>query len=445
MTSWNPARSVLLSQLLDDVVGTVEMVHIRQDYCRIWDCIRSIGTNINTYFTGSRAEGLYLPGSDIDFMFDINDKDNMQVNQTEQDAPAATHRNVFVMSTENIRPCFVMLRSVSPIRDRNLLNACQDMNNSLYISSYLYVHNDAAVFRELFPHLTISRQGPSNEVWSTYMDRSQSGTDSVGSIHCSFWLDAASEWRTRSRRFAWPSPSDMKTIVDFGFHLVPIGHPHSDTDMMEWRISFSVAERTLVWSFNHVQMQCYAVMKLILKEFINPHCSTPCRVLCSYFIKTFLFWEYEETDPSYWCKENFRQCVLRLLSDFYECVRLRSLKHYFIPSFNLLSVKMTDEAQMELLRIFDIILRSDISILKECKTLSKVWDECVNHEAGTTDIANTVKRSLLRHDVFMMNIIRKLQYEVLKLCIPYDGLDLFTLSSRFISTCMHHIPYPKHI
>ena len=35
---------------------------------------------------------------------------------------------------------------------------------------------------------------------------------------------------------------------------------------------FSVAERTLVWSYNHIQMQCYAVMKLILKEFINPHC-----------------------------------------------------------------------------------------------------------------------------------------------------------------------------
>ena len=35
MTSWTSARSVLLSQLLDDVVGTEEMVRIRQDYCRI--------------------------------------------------------------------------------------------------------------------------------------------------------------------------------------------------------------------------------------------------------------------------------------------------------------------------------------------------------------------------------------------------------------------------
>ena len=327
MTSWTPARSVLLSQLMDDVVGTEEMVRIRQDYCRVFDCIELIGTNVNTYYTGSKAEGLDLPGSDVDSMHDINDVFRMQVIQTEQDAPAATHRNVFVMSTENIRPCFVMLRSVSPIRDRNLLNACQDMNNLRYLSSYLYVHNSKEHFKEKFPSLAITRQGPSIEGWDSYMDRSQSGHDNVHSIHCSFWPDAAMEWKSRSREYACPSPRDIKTIVDFGFHLVPVGYTHSDTNTMEWRISFSVAKRTLVWSFNHIQMQCYAVLKLILKEFINLNCSPPCRVLCSYFIKTFLFWEYEETDQSYWRKENFRECIMRLMSDFCECVRTVGIKY----------------------------------------------------------------------------------------------------------------------
>ena len=237
------------------------------------------------------------------------------------------------------------------------------------------MHNKEAGFTESESHLATTRQGPSIETWDPYMDRSESGTDKVFSIHCSFWPDATSEWQSRSREYnAWPSTRDIKTIVDFGFYLVPVGHPDSSTNMMEWRISFSVAERTLVWSFNHIQMQCYAVMKIILKEFINPHCSPPCRVLCSYFIKTFLFWECEKSDASFWCKENFRECVVRLLSDFCECVRIRSLQHYFIPSFNLLSVKMTDQAQMELLRIFDRILQSDISIIKECKTLNKILD-----------------------------------------------------------------------
>ena len=39
---------------------------------------------------------------------------------------------------------------------------------------------------------------------------------------------------------------------------------------------------------------------------------------------------------------------MRLLTGLYECVRLRSLKHYFIPSLNLLFVKMADQAHKEL-------------------------------------------------------------------------------------------------
>ena len=441
MTSWTPARSVLLSELLDDVVGTEEIVHIQQDYCRISDCIQSTGTGFSTYYTGSKAEGLNLPGSDKDYMIDINTLYNIRVIQTEQDPAGATERNLFVLSTENVRPCFAMLGSLRPIRDIQLLNACQEINSSLYLSSYLYVHNAAAEFSKHKPDIETAIQGPSMEGWDAYMDRSQSGTDAVDSIHCSFLPDAAREWKSRPREYAWPAPYVIKAIVDFGFHLVPVGHPQSDTNMMEWRMSFSVAERTLVWSFNHVQMQCYAIMKLLLKEYINLHCSPPCRVLCSYFIKTFLFWEYEETDPSYWCKENFRECVMRLLSDFNECIRVRSIKHYFIQSFNLLSVKMTDEAHMELLRIFDVILQSDISILKECKTLNNVGVECLSHDTNTTNVTETVSRNLLRNDECMMHAIKTLRIEVLRLG-NWKCVDLFTLARQFINHFhIHHAAY----
>ena len=52
------------------------------------------------------------------------------------------------------------------------------------------------------PHIATTRQGPSMEGWSPYMDRSQSGTDIVYSIHCSFWTDAAREWKSRGREYA---------------------------------------------------------------------------------------------------------------------------------------------------------------------------------------------------------------------------------------------------
>ena len=97
-------------------------------------------------------------------------------------------------------------------------------------------------------------------------------------------------------------PSSKKTVIgqhlwiyrqssSLVFNLVPVGHPHSDMQEMEWRISFSLAERALVWSFNHAQMQCYAIMKIILKEFIKVRCRPQNQVLCSYFIKTFFVLE----------------------------------------------------------------------------------------------------------------------------------------------------------
>ena len=432
MASWTPARSVLLSQLLDDVVGTEGMVQIRQDFCRIWDCTLSTkdATNDNFYYTGSRAEGLDLPGSDHDFMMDINNNANLFIIKKIQDAPTATHRNVFCMNTENVPPCFAMLRSVNQVQYGILFNSCQLIDNAMYLSSYLLVHTFTSKINTNAISMTIERQGPSIEGWDHYMDTSQSGVDNVPSIHCPFWPDSALGRRMRSRQYAWPSPSDIKYIVDFGFHLVPIGHPRSDMNMMEWRISFSVAERTLVWSFNHVQMQCYAVMKIILKEFINPHCSPDNRVLCSYFIKTFLFWKYEETDPSFWCQGNLRECIIFLLSGFRECILRGSLKHYFIPGFNLLSVKLTTGAREEILRIFDIILQSDISIMKECNTLSTVWDKFRNHnESGIRDSVLREEGNILKTDVCLMRHIAQLPHALLNISQP----DLVSLVYRFVS------------
>ena len=70
-----------------------------------------------------------------------------------------------------------------------------------------------------------------------------------------------------------PPQRDKEYIEQFGCHLVPVGHPLSARKSLEWRLSFSIAERTLVWSFNHTQLQCYAVMKLILKEYVKTKCT----------------------------------------------------------------------------------------------------------------------------------------------------------------------------
>ena len=144
MTSWTPARSILLSQLLDDVVGTEEMVRIRQDYCRIYDCLMSTpdSNNDKVYYTGSKAEGLDLPGSDNDVMFDINNTAKLLIIQPTQDVPTEIlETSMFRMLTENVPACFVMLRSVNQVQHGYVFDACQIIDNAMYLSSFLLVHN----------------------------------------------------------------------------------------------------------------------------------------------------------------------------------------------------------------------------------------------------------------------------------------------------------------
>ena len=276
MASWTPERSSILSALLDDVVGTPEVVAIRQDYCRIEDCLMSILSKHNIYYTGSKADGLDLPGSDEDFMRDINDWLCIKVSQSLDERPTISPYSIFFMSTENVCPGFALLKHVNQTLNNQILwHLSQSMNGSLYLSSDLTVEYYLS-YRSMYMSdrmMTRTRQGPSVETWTEYADKSKSGIDDVLSIHCEFWPIIASEWTQRPRHFSWPTSHDISSIINFGCHLVPVGHPHSDTKLMEWRISFSVAERTLVWSFNHVQMQCYAVMKIILKEFIKVRCS----------------------------------------------------------------------------------------------------------------------------------------------------------------------------
>ena len=434
MSSWTPERSSILSALLDDVVGTPEVMDIRQDRCRIQDCLALKLNKHNIYFTGSKSEGLDLPGSDFDYMSDRNDWLCIKVIQSLDERSTLSPYSLFLMSTENVHPGFALLKHVNQTLNNPILFLIsQSMNGLLYLSSDLTVEYYRSFQSKSDITVTRTRQGPSVETWHEYMDKSESGMDDVLSIYCDFWPTQASEWTQRPRHFGWPTSHDISSIINFGCHLVPVGHPHSDTKSMEWRISFSVAERTLAWSFNHVQMQCYAVMKIILKEFIKIRCSPQNQVLCSYFIKTFLFWKYESSDMNFWRADNFRECIMHLLTEFSECLHEGVLRHYFIPRFNLLSVKLTRAAQTELLQLFDIILQSDISVLRQCRTLKNIWSEFLNVVGNKNMVLHDIKRrNMLKNVECMMRQISYFDIFITKVSQLHDHYNVI---SALLSLC----------
>ena len=439
MTNWTPERSVILSLMLDEVSGTEEMVAIRQDACRVRDCMESCNLNTGHYYTGSKAEGLDLPGSDEDYMWDINDGYNIRVAQTTQEARVASSPRsaTLLLCTDNVHPGFALLRwlSNSPlILHPLLLRASQNMNGFPHLSSFLFTRERLQAAN---PQDGVTRtiQGPSIETWSEYMDRSESGYDYVPSIHCPFWPRGAEEWLHRPRGYGWPTPTDITQITDFGCHLVAVGFPLSSSKEMEWRISFSIAERILVWSFNHVQIQCYAVMKIILKELIKVRCSPQNYVLCSYFIKTFLFWKFEVTESTFWHADNFRACISFLLVEFTKCIRNRELPHYFFPSFNLLSVKLTREAQRELLPILEMAIEHDIAILRECNTLRKVWSRFTTTDGNINRVTRMMKKTnIVRNDECLMYHANLCYHLYSRLTSPSSDLSRVTRAVTHLTT-----------
>ena len=69
--------------------------------------------------------------------------------------------------------------------------------------------------------------------------------DAVFSLVCPEWPYEADHWSTRQRPSGWPSEQLIQSIIAGGCHVVPTSHPKSRNPDVEWRYSFSVAERTL--------------------------------------------------------------------------------------------------------------------------------------------------------------------------------------------------------
>ena len=104
------------------------------------------------------------------------------------------------------------------------------------------------------------------------------------------------------------------------------------------------------------------IIKIILKEFIKPRWSPQSNVLCSYYIKTFLFWKFESVDINCWCSENFRECMKYLIVEFSKCIQ-----NYFFPEYNFLSIMLKDKAQKKELLKRCFCVRTNTLIRKKTK------------------------------------------------------------------------------
>uniref|UniRef100_A0A8W8JG74 Mab-21-like HhH/H2TH-like domain-containing protein n=1 Tax=Magallana gigas TaxID=29159 RepID=A0A8W8JG74_MAGGI len=180
------------------------------------------------------------------------------------------------------------------------------------------------------------------------------GSGSIGNVeydhaHCfvsDFWPPSASSWIDRCH--SWPPPHFVNDIIRNGCHFVAIGHKLGNHTDNEWRISFSQAEYKLVCSMNHTQFLTYGLLKLFLKEIINEGLRDEDKLLCSYHMKTAIFWAIQQNALPRWCPQNllvgFWVCFKLLLKWVYEGV----CPNFFIPENNMFLCNIYGEAQKTL-------------------------------------------------------------------------------------------------
>ena len=144
--------------------------------------------------TGSRAEGLDLPGSDDDVMQDINNLFNIKVVQVLSEISDTPIFEEFLLCTETTNPGFALLRRIRQHENiqKPMLNAeIEFLNSKQYLSSDKLVSNALNFMRTVQSTSTGTRQGPSMEHKFRHKDPSEPGSDQVLSIHCGFWPNDA--------------------------------------------------------------------------------------------------------------------------------------------------------------------------------------------------------------------------------------------------------------
>lgn len=358
----NMSRSVY--EAMCDEIGTPQLVKYLRDRREIlelvWNKVVKI-EQLKIMMSGSVREGFRYKhcASDVDQMI-------WQTNQRViwdlfQSQFYDTYENGLILcDNSESRPGYTLLQLPVESASPEALSVCIRMKRGLYISSSKY--------REIMLS--------SHSFGSTIHGPCCSGTilnvefDNAICFASDFWPPSAFSWIDRCN--SWPPSDVVNDIVENGCHFVAIGNKQGEFTDNEWRISFSQAEYKLVYSMNHLQFLTYGLLKIVLKEIINKGLKEEEKLLCSYHIKTVIFWAIQENtlqNALHWCPQN-------LLANFWLCFKLLlkwvydgACPNFFIPQNNMFLNNIHGEAQQSLFAQLYGLYEKGISLLLQSPSI----------------------------------------------------------------------------
>ena len=362
-----------LYDALCGVIGSDVIVHIRRTATNLRDDVnRMVVEEYDLfsvkYFSGSKAEGLRFRTSDYDYMFV-----SRRIRVIPSDAFISlydTNTTLFMMENEMTKPGFALLRlikqSPEPQSDPYTLFAhlsTVSILNCFYISSKLWreTHTEYSLTKNVFREFT---HGP-----CTSAQLGSFEYDNAYCLQCDIWPVDAHDCIKRLHQCGWPSRDTILSIINDGVLFVAIGAKQSYFENTEWRMSFSLAEKKLIHAMNHTQFLCYSLLKIFLKEAIDSNGQVK-GLLCSYFLKTAVFWEITSS-PGHWNRSSllmrFWKCFHRLI----QWVSCSYCPNFFIPKNNMFGGKIEGGNRNQLLKHLTILYNEGFNSLLRCQSLAQ--------------------------------------------------------------------------
>ena len=333
IVEYNQSRDISLSlyrYLCHHVVGSEEAVKTRRMF-------HTMGDNLfhNEVFSkitsGSSGEGLDMKGSDLDIMFVFKD---VNVYEDINSTRLKWAETCVAMEMDDTKLGFSRLRLLH-CNNNFILGMCKQVGNDLYLSS------------QLCTSMFLGKCKRANTVHGPCLSDKDGCIDIALALQSRQWISIANQWITRSN-CSWPSSDVKSQIIEHGVLFVPIGSKGSQNEDIEWRISFSVGEKLLIYSFTHTQLLCYALMKILIKDVVNR--DSRCKdLICSFYIKNIIFWVSEEIPLSIWRPENLISCFFGCFRRLMYCLEYGMCLHYFIPKINMFENKIEGHERQLLL------------------------------------------------------------------------------------------------
>lgn len=383
--------SLIVWDKLNMFIGSRQLVVCRQKFWQLHDIVtnNTFRKKILSVASGSVAEGLSLHGSDIDTM--CVDKGITVKTKHRGGTPDAE----LIMDTVGVKPGFTKLymglgdRKVQMQKIDTFATALIRVNDRLYLSSLAFRDEYIHYFKRTVHHAVA--HGPC----ATFKHGDQDKVLEFDIMLCfsgTVWPPEAEEWLQRRRINNWPCRELVSNIVKDGFLVVPIGNPKSVEGHMEWRISFSLAEKKLVHSMNHVQIVCYGLLKLYLKHVIELR--EDCKgLLCSYFMKTSLFFCMED-ESLVWDKHNLLKCFWACFKRLFLWVREGYCPNYFITTNNMFEGKIYGENQVKLKEHLFNLYQQGFESLLQIPVLSDVYKHMFLRTLGFTPIHAEMEKTM---------------------------------------------------